>query len=172
MANLRISLLTEADIEEIAAAFAALGWHKPASQYLRYLQEQRAGQRVVLVARCDGLFAGYVTIVWHSTYQPFREAKIPEIADFNVLPAWRQRGIGSRLLDLAEERIAARSPVVGIGVGLFIDYGAAQRLYVRRGYTPDCKGIVWHGRTVGPGDAVIVDDDLVLYFTKALPSPR
>ncbi len=164
-----IALLTGADVEEIAAAFAALGWQKPASQYLRYLDEQHDGQRVVLVARHEGQFAGYVTIVWRSSYPPFREAGIPEIADFNVLPRWRRRGIGSRLLDLAEEQIAARSVVAGIGVGLFVDYGAAQRLYIQRGYIPDGRGIVWHERTVLPGETVVADDDLVLYFTKGFP---
>ena len=167
-----IALLAEADIEEIAVAFAALGWQKPASQYRRYLAEQHDGQRVVLVARCDGQFAGYVTIVWDSHYPPFREATIPEIADFNVLPGWRRRGIGSRLLDLAEERIAARSSVAGIGVGLFVDYGAAQRLYVQRGYIPDGRGIVWQERTVLPGETIVADDDLVLYFTKKLSTHR
>ncbi|HEY8600441.1 MAG TPA: GNAT family N-acetyltransferase [Thermomicrobiales bacterium] len=165
-----IARLTEADIDEIVAAFAAVGWPKPVSQYTRYVQEQERDQRVVLVARCAGLFVGYVTISWHSTYPPFREAEIPEIADFNVLPRWRRRGIGSRLLDLAEGRIAERSAVAGIGVGLFADYGAAQRLYVRRGYIPDGRGIIWHGRIVGPGDTVVADDDLVLYLTKALPA--
>lgn len=163
-----IALLADADIEEMVAAFAVLGWQKPASQYLRYLQDQRDGQRVVLVARCAGQFVGYVTIVWASHYLPFRVAEIPEIADFNVLPQWRRRGIGSRLLDLAEARIAARSAVAGIGVGLFVDYGAAQRLYVQRDYIPDGRGIVWRERTVLPGETVVADDDLVLYFTKVL----
>jgi len=167
-----LALLTEADIEEIAAAFVALGWNKPVSQYVRYLREQREGQRVVLVARCGGQFAGYVTIVWRSHYPPFREAEIPEIVDFNVLPRWRRRGIGSRLLDLAEERIAVRSAVAGIGVGLFADYGAAQRLYVRRGYIPDGRGIVWHGQRVKPGATVVADDDLALYFTKTLSQAK
>ena len=35
-------------------------------------------------------------------------------------------------------------------------------------YIPDGRGIIWHGRRVGPGETVIADDDLVLYFTKAL----
>jgi ribosomal protein S18 acetylase RimI-like enzyme len=84
------------------------------------------------------------------------------------LSHWRRRGIGSRLLDLAEERIGARSSVAGIGVGLFVDYGAAQRLYVQRGYIPDGRGIVWQERTVLSGETVVADDELVLYFTKAL----
>lgn len=167
-AALTIAPLAEADIAEIAAAFAALGWPKPASQYERYLGEQSCGERAVLVARSEGIFAGYVTIHWASEYPPLRVDGIPEIADFNVLPQFRRRGIGSRLMDEAEARIATRSAIAGIGVGLYADYGAAQRLYVKRGYIPDGRGIAWRGQTVAPGATVIADDDLALYFTKLL----
>jgi GNAT superfamily N-acetyltransferase len=166
----RIRLLEAGDIPAIAAAFAALGWNKPAAQYEHYLAEQGRGERVVLVAVQEGAFAGYVTIVWHSGYPPFRDAAIPEIVDFNVLPHLRRRGIGSRLLDEAERLIAVRSPTAGIGVGLFADYGAAQRLYVRRGYLPDGRGLVARGRHVAEGETVVVDNDLALYFTKELGS--
>ncbi len=168
---LTIGLLTEADIREIAAAFAALGWRKPVGQYERYLVEQGWGERVVLVARVAGIFAGYVTIVWRSGYAPLREAGIPEIVDFNVLPQFRRRGIGSRLLDEAEGRIATHSAVAGIGVGLYADYGAAQRLYMKRGYIPDGRGLIWHGQQVEPGATIVADDDLTLYFTRELRHP-
>ena len=166
--RLQIRLLTAADIEVIAEAFTAIGWHKPASQYQRYLAEQTAGERVVLVATVDGDFAGYVTIVWESGYPPFRAASIPEVVDFNVLPHYRRRHIGTKLMDEAEARIAHRSPVAGIGVGLYPDYGAAQRMYVLRGYIPDGSGIWYDVHQVQPGEAVYVDDSLALFFTKQL----
>lgn len=166
--TLSIRLLKAEDIQPIAAAFAALGWDKPATQYESYLEEQRRGERVALVAWQRDEFVGYVTIVWASGYAPFRDAAIPEISDFNVLPHARRQGIGSRLMDEAERRIAERSPVAGIGVGLFSDYGAAQRLYVKCGYIPDGRGITAHERRVTWGDSVVVDDDLVLWFTKTL----
>lgn len=91
---------------------------------------------------------------------------MPEIQDFNVLPEHRRRGIGSRLMDEAERVAFARSPIVGIGFALHHDYGAAQRLYVLRGYVPDARGITSHGVRLNGGDEVKVDDDLVLYLTK------
>jgi GNAT superfamily N-acetyltransferase len=100
-----IRLLVAADIPLIAAAFAALGWHKPAEQYARYLDEQTRGEREVLVALRDQRFAGYVSIVWRSPYPPFAAARIPEIMDLNVLPVRQHQGIGAQLLDRAEERI-------------------------------------------------------------------
>jgi GNAT superfamily N-acetyltransferase len=164
---LSISPLQVGDIAEIAGAFAVLGWNKPAAQYERYLVEQSAHARDCLVARDDGKFCGYVTIVWRSNYPPFRDASIPEIQDFNVLPHFRRHGVGSRLMDEAERIAFARSTIVGIGFGLHHDYGAAQRLYVQRGYVPDGRGITSHGVRVNWGDAVKIDDDLVLYLTKA-----
>lgn len=166
--QLQIRLLTAADIEVIADAFTAIGGHKPASQYQRYLAEQEAGERVVLVATVDNDFAGYVTIVWESGYPPFRAADIPEVVDFNVLPHYRRRHIGTRLMDEAEARIAQRSALAGIGVGLYPDYGAAQRMYVLRGYIPDGRGIWYDVHQVRPGETVCVDDSLALFFTKQL----
>jgi GNAT superfamily N-acetyltransferase len=163
-----IRLLESTDIQPIAAAFDRLGWHKPASQYEKYLSEQDAGERVVLVALVDDVFAGYVTICWQSHYPPFREAGIPEIVDFNVLPHYRRQGIGTRLMDEAERRVSEVNPVVGIGVGMTADYGSAQRMYVKRGYIPDGRGLTTNDVPVGYGKPVIVDDDLCLWFTKSL----
>jgi GNAT superfamily N-acetyltransferase len=161
-----IHWLQAADIQPIAAAFAALGWDKPASQYERYLAEQQAGKRVVLVAELAGIFAGYLTIVWQSHYQPFRWAGIPEIVDFNVLPQCRRQRIGTQLMDAAEHLIAARAPVAGIGVGLTADYAAAHLLYLRRGYLPDGRGIAHAGRPLQYGETITLNDDQALYFTK------
>jgi len=167
---LRIATLAQGDAQKIAAAFAAIGWqsHKPAEQFDRYFAEQQRSERAVLVAQLDEAFAGYVTIVWASAYEAFRSAGIPEIADFNVLPALRRRGIGTALMDAAEALAAERSETVGIGVGLYPDYGPAQRLYVLRGYVPDGRGIAWRGRNAEPMDAVVVDDDLTLHLTRKL----
>jgi GNAT superfamily N-acetyltransferase len=169
---LEIDPLRPGDPPAISAAFAAIGWHKPAARYERYLAEQARGLREIRVGRVDAQFAGYVVVAWASDYPPFREAGIPEIQDLNVLPPFRRRGIGSCLLDTAEALIATRSEVAGIGFGLSGDYGAAQRLYVRRGYVPDGRGIAHRGVTVAPLQRVPVDDDLVLYCVRLLRSDR
>jgi GNAT superfamily N-acetyltransferase len=151
----------------ISAALTALGWDKPVSQYERYVEQQRAGERSVLVATVDGEYAGYVTVWWaEPRYEPFRG--IPEVQDFNVLPKYRRRGIGSGLMDAAEALVAERSPVVAIAVGLYADYGSAQRMYVRRGYIPDGKGIMYDNQPVPPGEMLRNDDDATLQFTKTL----
>lgn len=163
-----IRLLEAGDIAQIASAFHELGWNKPASQYERYLKEQAYEVRDVYVAFVEGQFAGYLTICWISTYEPFREKNIPEIVDFNVLPKFRRIGIGSQLMDQAERVIARVRPTAGIGVGMTPDYGAAQRLYILRGYVPDGLGLHARDHYVRYGEQVKVDDNLALYLTKDL----
>ena len=163
-----IRQLSSADSPDFEAAFSAQGWRKPAAQYEKYLAEQERGERSVLVAEIGGEFAGYLTVVWESGYAPFREESIPEICDFNVLQKFQRRGIGTMLLDEAERRISERSTVAGIGVGLTKDYGAAQILYVKRGYVPDGLGISHGGKLLVYGDTASVDDGLVLHLTKRL----
>lgn len=166
---LQIRLLEERDVLPVSAAFEAAGWkNKRPAVFERYLAEQDGGRRIVLLALLGGEVAGYLTVDWWPAYPPFRREGIPEIQDFNVLPPLRRRRIGTRLMDEAERRIAERSPVAGIGVGMTDDYGAAQRMYVERGYVPDGMGL-WHrDRYVSPGDRVTADDDLVLFLTKRL----
>jgi GNAT superfamily N-acetyltransferase len=163
-----IRSLERGDIPEIAEAFRQLGWNKPASQYEHYLREQEQKVREVYVAFVEGKFAGYVTIYWTSSYGPFRESNIPEIMDFNVLPEFRRQGIGTQLMDKVEHEIAKISPIAGIGVGMTPDYGAAQRLYVLRGYIPDGLGLYYRDHHVKYAEEVIVDDDLTLCLTKKL----
>lgn len=166
--KLTIRQLEIQDIEPVAAAFQALGWNKPATQYERYYLQQLRGERVALMAFLETEFVGYLTICWQPSYIPFKQANIPEIQDFNVLPAFRKQGFGSTLMDEAKQLVASRATIIGIAVGLSADYGAAQRLYVRRGYIPDGQGLIYHHRTVKAWEQVTVDDDLVLCLTKSL----
>ena len=144
----------------------AIGHNKPPSMYERYLAEQEKGERLVFVAYSDEDFAGYITVHWHSDYPPFAEKGIPDIQDLNVLPQFRRRGIATKLVDEAEKRIFERSRIVGIGVGMYADYGTAQRMYILRGYVPDGLGLFYKEQPVTPGQEVLVDDYLVLYLTK------
>ena len=160
--------LSRDDIPSIVSAFAEIGWNKPASIYEKYFEEQENNQRCVWVAFKGGVFAGYVTLKWHSEYAPFHKKNIPEISDLNVLPKFRKQGIGLALLDQAEKEARKKSSTVGIGVGLSADYGDAQRLYVRRGYLPDRRGITYNYQPVSFDSNVCLDDDLVLWFTKRL----
>lgn len=163
-----IRLLESEDIPRIVKAFQQLGWNKPASQYEQYLMEQTLEIRDVYVAFAKRKFAGYLTICWSSSYEPFQKENIPEIVDFNVLPEFRRQGIGTQLMDKAESEISNVSPIAGIGVGITPDYSAAQRLYVLRGYVPDGRGLHYRGHHIKYSEEITVDDNMALYLTKEL----
>ena len=168
--SIRRMIVTDPEI--ITKAFAAQGWNKPLMQYRKYLSEQTDGTREILIAEAGGEFAGYLTIIWQSDFAAFGEKDIPEIVDFNVLVKFRNRGIGTKLMDAAENLIAEKYKTVGIRVGLTQDYGAAQKIYVRRGYIPDGLGISQNDCFLKYGDKITVDDDLNLSFTKNLESDK
>jgi len=48
------------------------------------------------------------------------------------------------------------------------DYGNAQQLYIQLGYLPDGRGLHYKNKVLHYAETVILDDDLVLYFTKAI----
>ena len=170
--QIQICALIEKDIAVISDAFNQIGWNKPASLFEGYLKEQEAGERIVWVAQFKDEFAGYVTLKWQSQYPLFKDQSITEIMDLNVLPAYRKMGIGSLLLDAAEKEATTRSDIIGIGVGLYAGedggYGSAQKLYIKRGYITDGKGVTYNYEPTIPGNSYPLDDDLVLWFTKKL----
>ena len=145
-----------------------MGWEKPAGYFAALLARQARGELGLLLALSESTYLGHCSLVWRSAYPGFRDRGIPETQDLNVRPDFRRRGIGSALLDEAERRIAERSDFAGIGFGLYADYGAAQRLYVKRGYVPDGRGLHYGVNPAVAGETYRVDDDLVLYLVKIL----
>lgn len=170
--SLEIKPLKMSDINTIVSVFKDLGWNKSSALFEKYLQEQNDRQRNIWVAWHGKEFVGYVTLKWHSDYMPFKAKGIPEINDLNVLPKYRTKGVGSKLLALAENEASIKSNFVGLGVGLYSDYGNAQKLYVKRGYIPDGCGITYRDQPCAWGDTVNIDDDLVLWFIKAFKNEK
>ena len=171
MDNIVITRLSEDNAARVCEAFSRGGLDKSRDLFDRYLREQDADSRVVLVAIHGDRPVGYLTIVWESKYPPFRQDRVPEINDFNMVPSFRRRGIGTALMDEAETLIRERSTEAGIGVGMYADYGPAQRMYVLRGYVPDGLGLTTNHTPVTAGRPVKVDDELVLWFRKSLERP-
>ncbi|MCD6580116.1 GNAT family N-acetyltransferase [bacterium] len=163
-----IRKIQENDCKVISDSFKKQGWDKPTSQYENYLSEQISGERTVLVAFINNDFVGHLTIKWESHYSPFKEKKIPEITDLNVLEKYQKKGIATKLMDASEKIVSKHSNVIGIRVGLTKDYGNAQALYVKRGYIPDKNGISQNEHFFEYGNTLKVDDDLVLCFVKEL----
>jgi len=170
MSNVSIKRLDACDISAIVEAFQKANWLKPASLFEAYCKEQQKSERCVWLAYSGEQISGYITLKWVSQYEPFAERKIPEIMDLNVLPSFRKCGIGASLLQVAEKEAVTKSNIVGIGVGLYGGpdggYGSAQRLYVKRGYLPDGRGVTYNYKPTVPGATYPLDDDLILWFTR------
>lgn len=173
-ANTDISVLAmrKTDISQIVRAFREANWPKSHALFENYLEEQGVGERYIWIALYLDQVAGYITLKRISLYQHFSNQHIPEIADLNVLPNYRNLGVGSRLLNTAEQKARDHSNRVGIGVGLYGGhdggYGAAQRLYVKSGYIPDGKGVTYAYHQADPHRQYQLDDDLILWFIKTL----
>ncbi|MEZ3454980.1 MAG: GNAT family N-acetyltransferase [Oscillospiraceae bacterium] len=132
------------------------------------LHDNAAGKAISIAADYEGEPAGYVSVYPYCMNGALGGKGLPEIVDFNVLEKFRNRGVGTKLMDIAEQIAAEYSDTVYLGVGLHSGYGAAQRIYVKRGYIPDGSG-VWYGDKVcNPYSACVNDDDLNLYLYKKL----
>jgi GNAT superfamily N-acetyltransferase len=157
------------DLPALAATRGGPAWHGDWDHWPRYLAEHQSGERWVLVAPEGEAIVGYGSLVWTPHYQPFAQAGIPEIQDMVVAERHRGRGIATAMIAAFEARAAdAGRQRLGIGFGLYADYGAAQRLYVRLGFQPDGRGVAYAGEAAKPGQTYRLDDDLVLFLTKPL----
>ncbi len=166
--KLIIRNLEEKDVQAITDGEIAQGWDALAEKYWKRLADQKAGKAVALAAEYDGEPVGYINVYPDCQWGPFGGQGLPEIVDFGVLEKYRNRGIGTALMDAAEKIAAEYADVVYLGVGLHSGYGSAQRMYVKRGYIPDGSGVWFRNKVCEPYGECVNDDDLVLYFSKKL----
>ena len=166
--HLLIRELREEDVQPLVDGDIAQGWHATPEKLEMRLAHAKERHSVNFVAVWDGVPVGYVSLYDEPIHGPFVGCGYPEIVDFNVLEKYRCRGIGSALLGVCEDLAATRTDTVTLGVGLHSGYGAAQRLYVLRGYVPDGSGVWADGKIAEPYTTVENGDELVLYMSKKL----
>ena len=165
--NVLIRNMIPADAQIFTDAEIAQGWHASVEKYEMRLKDQAEGKCVSLTAEYLGQPAGYVNIYYPGLEGPFAGQGLPVIVDFGVLQKYQRRGIGGRLMDIAEQIAARYADTVYLAVGLHNGYGTAQRMYVKRGYIPDGSGVWYQGKPCTPYDTIYTnDDDLVLYLSK------
>lgn len=147
----------------------AKGHEEDPDYFLTSLDEQLQDKRVVLIAFQDGKIAGYAHFNRFPQYQPFRSLGIAEIQDLYVQTIFRCNGIGQKLVEACEaQALSEGMDMIGIGVGVGGNFGAAQRLYARMGYVPDGAGVVFDRQSVSVGEVRAVDDRLCLMLVKSL----
>lgn len=163
---IRDMLIEDADV--FYKTYLSYGWHPSSETYTGYFNEQQENKRKVFVAVYEGNVAGICTLVLNPEEGPFGNQKIPEIVDFGVFFDKHNRGIGNKLLDIVEKEAAKICNLVYLAVGVHSGYGAAQRIYVKRGYIPDGTGVWYQGKQLEQYAQCCNDDDLLLFFSKKL----
>ena len=149
--------------------YTAQGWHPDINYYHMRMREAAEGKCAALTAEYNGNPAGSLYLYFDAQEGPFKGMKIPEIVDFSVLQKYQRKGIGNRLMDTAEQLAAQRSDTVTLSVGLCREYGAAQRIYAKRGYIPDGSGVWYQNQQcIQYETTCTIDDDLVLFLSKKL----
>ncbi|MHB1937818.1 MAG: GNAT family N-acetyltransferase [Acidobacteriaceae bacterium] len=167
--NFEVRELRAEDIPRIVATDGGAAWRGGAEKWGQRLADQASGKRLVLIAASADDILGYGSVVWVSAHAPFREAGIPETIDVMVAEKGRNHGVGTRLIHALEGRTrAANYKKIGVAVGHFSDYEAAQRLYVHLGYVPYGEDASSEDTSEQTGDKSAVDDDLVLWLVKTL----
>lgn len=170
---MNITYLQLQDLETLIEVFT-FPWSSPEetlAKWTAYLEEHKQGKRIVCLVRWQGKLVGYGSLLKESQYPQFHSRRIPEIHDVWVLESYRSQGLGTQLIRHLEELAQKESYThVGIGVGLYKDYGSAQRLYMQLGYIPDGEGVSYQYKPTIPGSSYPLDDELVLWLTKPLPA--
>ena len=159
--------LEEADAQVFTDEERAQGWNADLSKYLMRLRDQAEQKCISLTAVYKGHLAGYINVYITGQGGAFSGKGWPEIFDFCVLEKHQRKGIGSKLMDVAEQIAGQYADTVWLGVGLHNRYGSAQRMYVKRGYIPDGTGVWYQVKPCEQYETKIAnDEDLVLFLSK------
>ena len=158
------------DIDGIINGFKEQGWEKPGEVLELYIDEQNKGEVYIFIAEYNGFVAGFTALYPSAKEGPFINKNIPEISDFNVFAKYQRKGIGNKILDTAE-KVAfeiSETKKISLGVGLHSGYGAAQRIYIKRGYLPDGSGVWYNDKPLEQYADCRNDDNLILFLSKSL----
>lgn len=161
-----IRSMEQADVDILFNIHQAFNDPPNRAFFQNYFDKQENGTLYVVVAEYENNIAGYTTLHPSAEYGPF--IGYPMIVDLRVYEKFRNMGIANKILDRAEEIAAKLSHKVTLGVGMHYGYGAAQRIYAKRGYIPDGSGVWYNDAQLEQYADCKNDDDLVLYLSKEL----
>jgi len=167
--QIKIRSMEKEDAKTIYDTYNSYGWEPDIATYERYFREQSEDKRTTFVAEWDNITAGHVSLIYSprpGQSGPF--LGIPLISDLCVFYSYHNRGIATALLDCAEKLSAENNDTICLGVGCHSGYGAAQRLYVKRGYVFDGSGVWYKGKQLEQYAPCVNDDDLILWMSKKL----
>ena len=166
--SLKVRSMVPEDAKVFYDMYLSYGWHPQLETYENYYKAQEAGERIMFIPEYEGKVAGICTLVLKPSEGPLAGKGWPEIVDFCVFFHLHKKGIGNKILDVVEAEAAKISDHVFLAVGVHSGYGAAQRIYVKRGYIPDGTGVWYQGKQLDQYAPCVNDDDLLLFLSKEL----
>lgn len=116
----------------------ATTWRHRSALYAELLAKP---DTILLLAEAGGAPVGYGlahVLELEETWIPdtwVTGPRIGEIESLSVLPAYRDQGLGTRLIDALEAELATRG-IADVMLGVLPGNDAAIRMYERRGYRP------------------------------------
>ncbi|MBP5160193.1 MAG: GNAT family N-acetyltransferase, partial [Lachnospiraceae bacterium] len=131
--TVRIRSMKPEDAKTLYDTYLSYGWHPELKTYEQYYSDQQEGTRLVFIAELFGEVKGQCTLDLSPKDGPWAGKGIPEISDLTVFFDVHRRGIGNRLMDVAENEASRLAGSVCLAVGVHSGYGPAQRMYVKRG---------------------------------------
>ena len=170
--NIRIEVLKGNDIDKILKELNEPYIMERHEYYKEFfgtcLRGNENKEMITFIAYVDNKVAGYVNLNFKSSYNYFEKNSIPEIKDLYVLPKYRKKGIGKMLIRRCESHALVNYKNIGLGIGLYKDYGRAQNLFSKMGYILDGSGLIFKNSQITSGNYVFVDDNLLLYLYKKI----
>lgn len=167
-----IRFLHKTDIPKIVNRYT-FPWSTPEKTkelWETYYQEHEDKIRTVAVIEKEGEILGYGSLLRKPECPFFAQKNIPEINAIWIDEDHRRKGYGTKLIKWLEDLASHEGyNQIGIGVGLYRDYGPAQQLYFQLGYYPEGNGITYKSQPAIAGQTYPLDDDLILWLTKSLP---
>lgn len=154
----------ESDIKTLYKLYELIG-----KKDTGYFEECFNHGSTILLAALDDEDVGFCILNWKPRYSLYKTLAIPEIQDLNVVPDARRNGAATKLIEQCEAlAITEGKNAIGISVGLTRDYGAAQILYIQKGYVPDGYGVTYDREGVQSHRSYPLDDNLSLMMIKPL----
>jgi len=154
----------EGDNQSLHSFYQSIG-----KEDVGYFENVLGKDCLILIAEVNEVIVGFGIINFEPKYNYYQKFDIPEVQDINVHSDFRENGIATEIIYHLENIARDQgNEKIGISVGLTKEYGPAQRLYFKLGYSPDGFGMTQDRQYVSQGQSVSVDDDLCLMLVKDL----
>ena len=142
-----IRTMEEADVKILAEEEIKQGWGDTSDKHTMRIKDMASGISVTFVSVYKGQVAGYVSVYYD--YEKLDGVSYPGVVDFGVLEKYRNNGIGTALMDAAENTA----------------FKSGGRIYLG-GYIPDGKGVYYNDKIAERNKEYPNDDDFFLKLYK------